>query len=65
MLDRLKEDTNEFREVAPGVHLRRKDSQKFLEDLINAGNPVWIWIERISLIVTPVLVLFVLMNGGM
>ena len=62
--DKLKEKqqklADESREVAPGVWIRRKASQKFLEDLINSGNPVWIWIERISHLVTPTLVLFLI-----
>jgi len=54
----------QLREVAVGVGIRRKDSQRFVEDLLNAGNPVWMWIERLSALVTPILILFVLGRIG-
>ena len=63
-METKREKKVEYREIAPGVILRRKDSQKFLEDLINAGNPIWIWIERISHLIVPVLVLFLLVKLG-
>jgi len=62
MKDKVEKKFDEPREVVPGVLMRKKDSQKFMEDLINAGNNVWLWLERISHLVTPALVLVLLIK---
>lgn len=55
----------ETREIYPGVRVKVKDAQRFVNDMMKGDNPIWDWIVRIGVLSANAFVIFLIVKGGL